>query len=198
MNRGAIYQARKRLERARFAILEMRQGGSVDDQMRRWFDFLQAANGVFVKLAKGSQKHPKTRGWYDRLKQVRKKDPLLSYIHHARRVEEHGLEMSIGLGKPEVRWEPLAYVVPPERKGKESIVHAFPEHGRVAVGTFPPLVLKDVRDDQYGDVFPLPTSHMGQALTPMTIPELAELAMNTLKKIIDEAEGLADPIVRKP
>jgi hypothetical protein len=194
MNKFAVYHARDRLKRAREEAQHLRRLKSMDDARRHWFDFLQAANGVFVKLEKGAQNYPKSRGWWDRLKHRRKKDELLAYLHHARRVEEHGLNFSTELGAPHIELVADDYVIPEDRRGKEVILNLGPRMKRIKTTLPAGLQLVDVVDDQYGDVFPVPTTHLGKPLTELlpewSVAALAELAISTMEQIIDEAAQL--------
>jgi hypothetical protein len=56
-----------------------------------WSDFLVGSQRVFSKLAAASTSG-RSSAWFGRIKNARKNDPLLQYIHQARHADEHGLE----------------------------------------------------------------------------------------------------------
>jgi len=177
----------------------MRNGPrSLDSMMRDWRAFLEAADDVFAKLQKGAQKNDASQKWWGKLKQLRKDDPLLSYIHHARRIEKHGLTFSTQMSAPAIELVDRTYAIPQERRGKELLID-IGHPGKLVKTVLPTSVgLVPVVDDQYGDVFPVPKTHMGKPLTPTTIDDFAELALNTLEEIINEARDLLPPEQRTP
>lgn len=111
-----------------------------------WTEFLLALNAAFSKLEKGARGCGKSEAWINRHKNTRRKDPLLSYLHQARNADEHGLE-------------PVSSSTPGKfkRRADGAII--------VAIGR---IHLAEVVDDRFGDRYPVPQSHLGQPIAPMT------------------------------
>jgi hypothetical protein len=59
--------------------------------MRAWSDLLTYGNRVFTKLEQASKATGKGMAWFGGVKRRRKSDPVLTYMQHARNVDEHGL-----------------------------------------------------------------------------------------------------------
>lgn len=136
-----------------------------------------ALNAAFLKLEKGARGCGKSEGWINRHKNTRRTDPLLAYLHQARNVDEHGLE-------PVSRATPGRIV--PRAEGGAIIVSI----GRIH--------LVEVVDDRYGDRFPVPRSHLGKPIDPMT-PfadrdigpwETGKLGLEYIRAMLMEARSL--------
>ena len=93
MKRAAIGHAKRHLASARKAIEILAQSGTASDLQDAWSDFLRHANTIFSKLEQGAkdEESPSCKGWYDGIKNLRRTDQL-NYLHHARNVDEHGLD----------------------------------------------------------------------------------------------------------
>ena len=65
---------------------------------RRWSEFLVEHQRWFTRMQQAFGRGPSS-AWFGKLKARRKADPLLSYLHHARHADEHGLER-IAQGQP--------------------------------------------------------------------------------------------------
>jgi hypothetical protein len=92
-----------------------------------------AAGGIYAKLEQGSRTNGRSRAWYGRIKNVRKNDELLSYLHHARNSEEHGLDGSLledGSKLEPVSEEDIAQR-PPQR-GRDAFYRLKLPSGKVA------------------------------------------------------------------
>jgi hypothetical protein len=92
MDKSAIDAARVNLTKASAAADKMRAAKSHPEFELAWSDFLVAHGRVFSKLEQGSKPNRRSTAWYGRQKHTRRTDPLLSYLHHARNIDEHGLE----------------------------------------------------------------------------------------------------------
>lgn len=188
MNPNAVVQAKQRLARAREAIDALRIG---KDKPRAWADFLSATNSIYSKLEQGAKTNGKSSAWFGRVKRIRKSDQLLCYLHHARNAEEHGLIGSLGLGRPKLEKIALDAEV---AKGEAKIIVRDRKNRPAAAlkASVGKSKLVAVRDDRYGDTFPVPREHLGKRLTSMPITELAALAMVYFEALVSEAETLPE------
>jgi hypothetical protein len=89
----AVERATARLERAKRALAEFGAAKSYADAEVAWTDFILSASNIFNKLEQGAKGNGESTGWYGRQKDMRGKDPVMRYLHHARNSDEHGLQL---------------------------------------------------------------------------------------------------------
>ena len=164
-----------------------------------WTDFLAAASTIYSKLEQGSKSHPSSLGWFGRMKRERKVDPLLSYIHHARNSDEHGIaEITADTGcKFEIKHPtmPLRFEVFAETEEAKDQEFSIFVQGQETITVKPTnaekmIVLVEVKDDRYNDTFPVPASHLGVKI-PRAIPsDAAKNALSYLENLIAAAQNL--------
>jgi hypothetical protein len=194
MKRIAVAQARARLERARTAVAAIKAAegaeGALDAIVSAWADYLLAANSIFSKLEQGAKSNNKSKAWFGRIKNLRKTDDLLKYLHQARNVEEHGLNSSIQMSAPHLEFVSRDYRLPPERRGKDLLLRL--PNGTLAKMTMPDrMSLTEIVDERFGDRFDPPRSHMGKPFPAKNkIYDAAALALDTIETFIQEAEAL--------
>ena len=163
-----------------------------------WSAIILAHNVIYSKLEQGSKGNKRSEQWFERQKHRRRKDPLLSYLHYARNVDEHGLEFITHRNVPHIGSTPI----PENRFGQEIPVtfHKVDEYGRTTgpeiKGTIagPNLILVRVTDDRFKDSRNPPTEHLGCKIKDPTPQVVAKLALEFSTKLIGEAEQLAKPL----
>lgn len=185
MNDKALSQAKSRVQAAKKKLEDMLLSGSPNDTCALWSEFLTEHNKAYQKLYRATETG-KSKIWADKLKNTRKCDELLRYIHHARNADEHGIEditasdpsvLTIGDPGEDVHIEYLN-INGPNVSGK---VH----HGTVR--WYPPRVrLIPVKDR--GEIYDLPHVHLGEEISPDSPFRLGELACKYLESVIREAE----------
>jgi hypothetical protein len=133
---------------------------------------LLALNATFSKLEQGAKGCGKSEGWYGEHKHVRRKDPLLAYLHQARNSDEHGLS-------PVSKATPGGVGINPPPGSNRIDLVTTGENGQVTVhpnadGRMPSITVKlgrihlvEVRDDRFNDVFPVPQTHLGRPIEPI-------------------------------
>ncbi len=190
MKARAIVEAGVRLDRMREAVRAL----DTDDWdfpvlEYAWWRFLLAASGFYSKLEQGAKGHGQSMAWYGRVKHVRKKDPLLSYLHHARDGEEHSIE---GSATP----APIRLKSVKNAKGFRNVEGDI-ERIEVAAGAtvnlsfaLPGLRLLSVTDDRFGDTFHPPTVHLGKVIPDPSPREIAKLALLYFAELFVEASTL--------
>lgn len=116
----------------------------------------------------GAKGNSKSVPWFGRKKGERKRDPLLSYLHHARNSSEHGIERTVGQTPPNRDgWgRPLKFN---ERTELFKFQSHDPETGELkaegeALFAGPTLKPVKVADPRYGDVFDPPRTHLGREI----------------------------------
>lgn len=199
MNPAAITQAEARLEKAQRAFEVLQTTSDFAELESAWSDFLLACSGIYSKLEQGSKASPKSTGWFGRKKRERKNDQLLSYVHHARNSDEHGLETvtdrkpgGVGInpsdgGALNITINPYGI---PRREGEIVILNHDPQNApRVAV--IPNSIrLKKVTDERFGDSFQPPDAHLGSPITDNSPSNVAKLALAYLTSLIADAKSL--------
>jgi hypothetical protein len=206
MNPVALEHAKERLERAKQAGEMLSNATSFADTRRAWSDFLLAASAIYSKLEQGAKSNPKSLFWFGTKKKERRDDELLSYIHHARNTDEHGLAQ---LTK-ESQWGEVTFPNP-IGGAPVSLVYTGddpddpPDNFKMTNVTtgevYEPLNHKKteylavvaVTDERYGDTFKPPKLHLGE---PIEVDEplgIAILATEYLKSLIADAEKLVVP-----
>lgn len=202
MNPEALERARDRLLRAERALNELRAATCFREAEEAWVDFLLAANAVFSKLERGALSSGKSKAWFGRVKNQRKTDPLLRYLHFARNSEEHGIERvtqragnATGFGNERLRF------------GERVAINVFEvdpvthEQTGEAVPGFlpgPHVALVRASDSRYQDYCDPPQSHLGTQIIGQFPDIAAELAVTFLKNLLADAAtlpqaGLGDP-----
>ncbi len=187
MHPDAILQASERLDRAKQAIEAMKAEKPSPPLESLWLDFLIAANGIYPKLEKGAQGNPKSLRWFGTMKRERKTDPLLSYLHHARNADEHGLGRTTRRTSSHVTIPPGGRVVLVAIADGQWVAEAL--EGELG---FANDVIRLVRvcDDRFHDSFDPPTSHLGQRLSDATPLGVAVIALSYLERMIAAASAL--------
>ena len=91
LKRNDFEVAKKQLARCRKIVSEMERCRSAQEMPALWSDYLVGSQRVFSKLAAAATGR-KSAPWYGNIKNQRKSDELLQYVHQARHADEHGLE----------------------------------------------------------------------------------------------------------
>lgn len=195
MDPKAVVKATERLEHARAALMTMQNARKAVDMEKAWIEFLVAANGIYAKLEQGAKTNGASKGWFGRKKHERKKDELLSYIHHARHAEEHTIDGSTYRQKLEAAiadGEGYSVFRPKPGDGNPTrVVRKDPKTPINLKVTLPGLRMHPTRDDRYGDVFYPPTKHLGQDFKDVRPVGVAQAAVTYLERLVAEAADLA-------
>jgi hypothetical protein len=195
MDRTALRHAWERLQQAENACTALQGAQTLGEIERAWSAFLSAASAIYSKLEKGAKGTGSCEGWFGRIKHERRTDPLLSYIHHARNADEHGI-VDITERVPgvfaisgDVHIHHLA-VGPNGIAGRASSINpARPAR----IHTKPAQVkLAAVFDDRFNDAFDVPTEHLGKPLRAQSPQEVAALGLEYLKQLVKAASEYAN------
>ena len=188
MNQKAINQATDRLKKATAAGDRLISARSYQDFESAWSDFLLAASGVYSKLEQGSKGHGPSEAWFGRRKHERKGDPLLSYLHHARNADEHGIE-------PISKFDEGSWAIGGgghyqlDAKTDLKVTHIS---GPPPTLTIQPsrVTLVRIKDTRFGDYFDPPTEHLKIPLDDQSPVAVARLALKYLDSMISDAATL--------
>lgn len=188
LDRRAFDRSRAELEKASAKIGEMRAANNLQEIADLWSEHLTNLQRAFTKLRMAC-KEGASKGWCDNVFHERSKDPLLSYVLHARNADEHGVASitahkagTIGIG--------------PKTGNSLEIDHLSIGPGGITMGpnlaanariSFTPgeVLLVPVRDR--GIVYDVPKEHLGEKLDAPTLLSVAERAEAFLRAKLDEA-----------
>jgi hypothetical protein len=90
MDADYLARAQTEIESAHQSLTDLGATNHFGEIERHWAVFLVHFERIFHRLEAAAG--GKGDDWYGQLEQFRKKDPLLSYLLHARNVDEHGLK----------------------------------------------------------------------------------------------------------
>lgn len=185
MNPAAIERAEDDLGRARRAAETLSAGGLNENDARdAWWQFVTSANAVFSRLEQGSKTSSRSTSWYAKIKGIRRRDSLLSYIRQARNSDLHFIE-----GSTDFEGVRIAA----RSKGKRLLAD-----GRVVFTAGIPvefealeagLKFRHVSCYRSGKTFPPPTSFLGDLLQDDDPATCASLVCEYLGTVIIEARS---------
>jgi len=186
-----IVKAREELEKARLAIEEMKIANNLKSYKEAWELFLIRLERVWNKLCNDLSRSPKYRNWtsLDKAKQLRKDDPLLSYLTNARGVSEHTIEDITEI-------ESGGIAINPAIGNHLHIEHMHINHGNIFIKSkqrlkieFIPGKLKLKQVSNRSATYNPPSSHLGQPLKITEPANIAEIGLIYYENLIKEAEG---------
>jgi hypothetical protein len=120
---------------------------------------------------------------------LRQKDPLLAYVRNARDSDEHTVDDIVshepgGIGINPAEGNSLHIESMEINRGVISI--ASPQRIRV---DFIPGKTKLLAVTKRDGTYPAPTSHLGDAIDPENVADVAERAISFYEGVLDEAES---------
>lgn len=184
-------KAKAQLQKARRSLERMRVAQSLDKYEEEWVDFLHNLERTWNKTVNHLSRSPKYKGWSKRgrTQNLRRQDPLLSYLINARGAEEHTVaqitekEMgSIGISPAE---------------GNELLIH----HMSISKGVininadrpikivFIPGKVKLLPVVNRGRTYDPPKMHLGEDVGEIDPIKVAELGITFYEDYMKEAES---------
>jgi hypothetical protein len=149
-----------------------------------WWAFLLATNAVYTKLEQGSKGDGGDEAWFGQAKELRRKDELLSYIHHARNSDEHRLESVTapkGIGGYAVEGAEVVL----DSEGNITGIKATAGVPMRVQLTPPGIRLLPVTDRSR--TYNPPTTHLGQTLWDNSPLWVAKSALHYLEGLVADA-----------
>lgn len=191
-----VEKAAVRLKDAKSAFDSVKASKNYDQFREAWFKFLTACNGIDAILETSSRNHPTSRQWYGKKRKIRTKDPLLSYLHQARNVEEHGIQpvathelggLTLSSGGGSGFIEAMEFgpgflkMELGDWHGPRPNLVFVPPHAR----------LVDVADERFGTIFKVPFEHLGQPIEDQSPATVGKLWLSYCEALVEEARKLA-------
>jgi hypothetical protein len=115
MKQVAIAKARDHLDLAKKAVERLNLDGGFKPYEQAWSEIVSQLSRFYSKLEQGAKGCKTSEPWMGRKKSERKSDPLMSYLHHARNSDEHGID----------------YIT---QRGADAMTMKFPSTNEVRVG----------------------------------------------------------------
>lgn len=200
----AIQKASEHLELAKAAVPCLNLADGPKAYERAWSEFLTQSSRFYSKLEQGAKGCNKSTPWFGLKKHERKTDPLMSYIHHARDGDEHGLDYVVVETGSELR----AYMakgateysvtmqVMMDSFGKMHVRHpktSTPEAVRLEL-IEPRMELVTVKDSRFGDSFDPPLMHRSRPIVDRSPEAIASLALRYMDEMLKEASQLPEHV----
>lgn len=197
----AIEKARAHLELAKEAIegLNLENGKCAYEVA--WSQFLSQVSRFYSKFEQGTKGCKKSEPWFGRKKHERKTDALLSYLHHARDSDEHGLdfvvqetgsrlEVRMAEGATEIH---TSFDMMVDDLGQVHIRNpktSTPQAVQTMDLVDPRMELVTVTDGRFGDSFDPPEMHLGKPIVDRSPSGIAKLTIPYLNDFLEEASEL--------
>ena len=199
MKPEAIAQSRERLQKAEAAVVRMRTAKNFYAAESAWLDFLLAASSVYSKLEKGTKGDGRSEAWFGRIKHERRTDELLSYIHHARNADEHGIER-ITERKPgylAIKGDVMLNgSIGPGQRLHIQPINPTPEKPFSIEWQNPHIKLVPVVDDRFNDTFQPPKTHKSKSLENDSLQLVADLGLAYLRELVAAGAEFIPPLKR--
>lgn len=189
MDQKAIEHASRHMFAAAASLSTMKDSNDFQNIEANWTQFLGLAGKVFSKLEQGAKCSTSSKAWFGRVIGLRRSDPLLRYVWHARNAEEHTLQDVVSLNPGYAQWNP------PTEAEAEKLRLALKDEPRpycflgVVEGVLPHPKLQPVTDR--GQTYLPPTEHLGCPLENTSPAAVGDLLLSYLANLLDEARKLA-------
>lgn len=189
MNPKAIPKVRARLSEARAAIYDIEKDApGLPIFQDRWHTFLVKSCSIYSILEQAAKGHNESVAWFGRKKHERKRDPLLSYLHHARNCDQYSVDGSSEKSESTVistnRYSKVVTSNVPGKPPKLVMTVNKPSGFRILPAGFH---LTRVVDDRFGDTFYPPSEHLGSSIERNDPVTVAKLALDYIEEMVNEA-----------
>jgi hypothetical protein len=182
-------QIRVELAQAKISIAGMRNAESLGQFEEQWNDLLQGLERIWNKASNHYGKSPKWKGWKGKYEDIRKNDPLLTYLAYARRSDEHAVieipsdeSRDIGLDRAEGNDLYIDHMM----IDNEQIYIESPQKIRL---NFIPANTRLVPVVARGQRHGVPVYHRGNPIDPTEVVKIAETAMGFYQDFLNDAES---------
>jgi hypothetical protein len=197
----ALIKAREHLDQAKEAAGRLTLDNGFRSYEEAWSQFLSQVSRFYSKMEQGSKGCAKSEPWFGKKKHERRKDQLLSYLHHARDSDEHGIDYitvlkadSSVIEFPEAQEVTVSMWI---KRNEDGTLDVRNPTVRTPAGQFddvvhvnPRVELVTVHDHRYGDSFDPPLMHFNRPIVDRTPQHLADLAIHYLEGMFEEASAL--------
>lgn len=194
MNQQAFDQANSAIAKARRSLEHIQHAVERQEVDEAWADFLNAMSRFFEKLKAGARGNSKSWSWYLKQADLRKTDPLLNYLLHARNCDQHRfedvLQTVVGFSSISVVGE--VYVKEIEF-GPHGVVRAdwTPILPGSQLATYTqPTRWEAINVLDRGVLYEVPKEHLGKPLPDRSVLTFGTLALAHTEATVQEAQSL--------
>lgn len=189
MHQDGLRQADERFERMRQCAGALASTAPLAEREQAWFDLVQAFGTLYSKLEQAAKTSSDSRKWFETKKVERKRDPLLSYMLHARNAGEHTLVRPAGAAE---------FAVSARYTGRDGMIgFSFDERGRFVptadgvadVRVYENEILLNAAIDR-GVHYRPPEEHLGQQIDGSTAKNVAPMVIAYADSMLREAKAL--------
>ena len=176
------------LARAKEALATMKTSRSVEQFEEQWKEFLRRLERSWNKAHAHFGKSPKWNGWQGRIDNLRRTDPLLSYLVNARGADEHTVNEIAsrrGGGFSINPAEGTSLHIKQMEFGNGSVLIQSPQDLKIE---FLPARMTLLPVVNRGRTYGLPTSHLGARVDPSNVIAVAQSALTFYEQTLNEAE----------
>jgi hypothetical protein len=185
-----LQKVREELKKARAALEEMRKTHDLISYEEEWKLFLIRLERVWNKLCNHLSTSPKYKNWpiIDHAKQLRKNDPLLSYLENARGADEHTIEEI-------TERQPGGIGINAAIGNELHIEHMTVKNGNIFIKSKQPIRIDFIPGKiklkpiiKRGVTYNPPKTHLGNPIKSIEPIDVAEAGLNYYEDLIEEAE----------
>ena len=182
-------QPRIELTQTKICIEGMHNAKSFGQFEEQWKTFLHRLERIWNKTSNHYGKSPKWNGWKGKYEQIRKSDPLLTYLANARGADEHSINEILSR-------EPGGIGKNPAEGNSLYIDHMTVDKGQIYIESpqkiqvdFIPASIKLLPVVNRGRAYAVPVSHRGQAIDPTKVVEITETAVRFYEDFLNDVES---------
>jgi hypothetical protein len=187
MDIDALEMAGERLQWAEEALAELNAATTFTQAEKAWAAFLVASSAFFSKLDQGSKGNGQSVWWFGLKKRQRKDDPVLRYLKFARNSDQHGIQRVTE--RQNAGWADIPF----GKQFKTFIQMRDPETGEPNRPEMRAFLYSEhiaaVRVWDRGQFCDPPREFVGDR-DGAHPPDIAEVALEKLRDILEEAAAL--------
>jgi hypothetical protein len=182
-------QPRIELAQTKICIEGMRDAKSLGQFEEQWKSFLHSLDRIWNTTSNHYGKSPKWNGWKRKYENIRKNDPLLTYLAYARGADEHTVNEILSR-------EPEGIGINPAEGNGLYIDQMTIENGQIYIESpqkirvdFTPTKTKLLPVLNRGRTYAVPVSHRGQVIDPTKVVEMTEIAVRFYEDFLNDVES---------
>jgi hypothetical protein len=167
----------------------MEQSSTLDVLEYLWKEYLTHLERVWYKAQAHYRKSPKWPNWRQKYEKERKNDPLLSYLRTARGKHEHTLEeiTSQDTGSIQIAAGATGTGTVKNIAINNGVLSADVTSGTISI-IFDPAKVRILPLVYRGRNYEVPKTHLGSALDPDNVIDLAKKGAEYYERFLNEAE----------
>lgn len=182
--------SRLELRKAETAINAMANSADLETFEEHWKEFLRRLERTWNKAEGQFYCDEKWREWQGRFAKLRRNDPLLRYLRHARNADEHTVAPITQRQESQ-----LSMMAGPKGHAHIRSIR-IDQHGLLVIDGDGPLKLSFHPEQMHllpvenrGTIFPVPTRHLDKSINPTDVLSIARAALAFYTNFLNEVEA---------